>query len=164
VLAADPDALAAAAGDAGAAAHLRTVAATMHHVLHDNLDRGPIIGNGRQLIDYLTGVGSFSQIEEVRVLFLNARYELIRDDLMASGCTTEAPIYVRRIVKRALDLGATAMIVAHNHPSGDPTPSAADADATRQLGNAARSVGIELVDHLILARGHWVSLRDHGLV
>ena len=163
MLAADSDALAAAAGR-DAAARIRAAGEAMRHVLLAELEARPLVASGTALIDYLAATGSWGQVEQVRALFLDARHRLIRDDLMASGCITEAPIHVRQLVKRGLDLGAAALILVHNHPSGDPTPSPADRDLTRQLAQAARSVGLSLLDHVIVARGRWASCRELGIV
>jgi DNA repair protein RadC len=103
-------------------------------------------------------------VEQLRVLFLNPRNILIADEVMARGTIDAAPIYPREILKRALDLGATALILAHNHPSGDPKPSAADIAATRTIVEGGRALGVVLHDHLILSRSGWVSLSAERLL
>ena len=117
-----------------------------------------------QLLDYLRMDMAFEREEHVRVLFLDAGCSLLRDEAMWSGTVDAAPFYPREIVRRALDLGAAALIVVHNHPSGDPTPTRADVDRTLELEQAAGALGIGLHDHLVIAeRGH-SSMRADGLL
>lgn len=103
-------------------------------------------------------------VEHVRVLFLNTRNELLADETVTRGTIDNAPFYPREILRRALELHAASVIAAHNHPSGDPTPSGRDLAATRQLVAAGTALNLTILDHLILATSGWVSLRAEGLV
>lgn len=118
----------------------------------------------RRLDAYLMATHAFETIEVVRVLFLNGRNRLIRDEVVLRGSVDQAAIYVREIVHRALNLGACAMILAHNHPSGCREPSSADLRVTRTLAHAAAGLGIKLHDHIVVATSGVTSMRDRGLL
>jgi DNA repair protein RadC len=102
--------------------------------------------------------------ERLRVMFLNTDNRLIYDETMAEGSVNETPIYPREIMRRSLEVGATALILAHNHPSGDPSPSQGDIDATRRVAAAGNALGIAIHDHVIVARSGWTSFRALGLL
>ncbi len=102
--------------------------------------------------------------EQFRILFLNRKNALIADEVQTKGTIDHAPVYVREVVKRALELGATALILVHNHPSGDPTPSRADIEMTREIVRAAAPLGVTVHDHIIVGRGEPASLRALGLM
>jgi DNA repair protein RadC len=141
---------------------------SVHNVIVQSLRSkavsGPIVSTSQSLIDYLSFSMSHLKVEEVRVLFLNVGNRIINDQTISRGTINEAPIYPREIIRRALDCGSTALILAHNHPSGDPIPSAADVDATRRLILAGQELGIVLHDHIILAQGGWISLKSEGFL
>ena len=123
-----------------------------------------MLGSWQALLDYLHADMAHNPVERVRVLFLNSKNMLIRDDPMSEGSVDEAAVYVREILRRALDCHATALILVHNHPSGDPQPSAQDIKLTRELVDAGRHLKIAVHDHVIIgARGH-SSLRAMGLI
>jgi DNA repair protein RadC len=164
VIDADSATLSALGGSPPVAERIRTVADCLHHMLRHRLEARPVLGNMRDLVAYLTLSVSFRPFEQVRAIYLNAKLRLIRDEVVSLGCVSEAPVFVRPILKRALDLGASGVILAHNHPSGDPTPSDADLEATRALSRAAAALDLKLLDHIILARGEWTSLRARGLL
>ncbi|TAK10690.1 MAG: hypothetical protein EPO38_07495, partial [Rhizorhabdus sp.] len=103
---------------------------TMLHALRTQLGQTPILSTSEALTNYLFASMAYNAIEHLRVLFLNSTNRLLRDEVMARGTVNQAPLYPREILKRALELGATALIVVHNHPSGDPTPCQADVKAT----------------------------------
>lgn len=103
-------------------------------------------------------------IEQFRVLFLDRKNVLIADEAQARGTVDHVPVYPREVVKRALELNASALILVHNHPSGDPTPSSADIDMTAQIANAAEALGITLHDHLVIGRNAELSFRAEGLL
>ena len=103
-------------------------------------------------------------VEQFRVLFLDRKNRLIADETQQSGTVDHAPVYPREVVKRALELGATALILVHNHPSGDPTPSQADIAMTREIKQAAEKLGIVVHDHLVIAAGGHASFRSLGLI
>jgi DNA repair protein RadC len=128
----------------------------MLHVLRSHAVDGPVIGNSQALIDYLFLDMAHLPTERLRVLFLNSKNRLLGDEILSEGSIDEIPLYPREILRRALEVGATALILVHNHPSGDPHPSAEDVRATKRLQEACRALGVSIHDHLIVARtGCW---------
>lgn len=127
------------------------------------LDR-PLLTSWPALIDYLRSAQAFEAREQFRILFLDKKNRLIADEVQGQGTVDHTPVYVREVVKRALELHATALILVHNHPSGDPTPSRADIDMTRQIADAARPLGVVLHDHVIVGRGGHTSFRALRLI
>lgn len=165
VLATGPAALARVLGAGNPAIrHIGMVREVMLHVLRGEAMKAPILGTSEALIDYLFADMAHLPVERLRVLFLNAKNRLLRDELVCDGSINEAPIYPREIVRRALEVGATALILAHNHPSGDPEPSEGDIRSTRLVAEAAQALDIRIHDHVILARSGWSSFRALGLI
>jgi DNA repair protein RadC len=150
-------------GEAGIAA-LRTVQAAALRLARTELREAPLLNNWSRLEAYLTAVLAREPAEQFRVLFLDARNRLIADEAQARGTVNHTPVYPREVVKRALELHATALILVHNHPSGDPTPSRADIEMTEEVQRAAEVLGIVLHDHLIVGRGAVLSFRREGLL
>jgi DNA repair protein RadC len=129
------------------------------------LRSGAEIGSSDELLDYCTAHIAHSKVEEFHILFLDSKNALLKHERQGKGTVDHTPVYVREVIKRALDIGASAMILVHNHPSGDPMPSSADISVTLDIAKAARSVGISVHDHLIIGRaGAHMSLRDLGLL
>ena len=124
----------------------------------------PILSDWRALLDYLMLDQAHAQSEHFRVLFLDSRNGLIRDEIVSHGSVQEAPVYPREIMRRALQLGASGIILVHNHPSGDPYPSKGDVEATARTILAAEALEIEVHDHIILARSGWSSFKEMGLL
>lgn len=124
----------------------------------------PILQSWSALLDYCRLAMGSKKIEEFRILFLNHKNALIADEVQQRGTVNHTPVYPREVVKRALELGASAIILAHNHPSGDVTPSKADIDMTKQVAHAAGAVGIAVHDHLIIAESAHYSFKSHGLM
>ena len=124
----------------------------------------PALTSWAALIDYCAAAMARSQTEEFRVLFLDRKNVLIADEVQSSGTVDHTPVYPREIVKRALDHAATAIILVHNHPSGDPTPSRADITMTRNVADAAKALGIVVHDHVIVGRSGHVSFKALGLL
>ena len=118
------------------------------------------LSKAADVIEYLVVAMARLPVEEVRVLFLDSKNRLISDEVVSRGTISEAPIYPREILKRSLALDATALILAHNHPSGDPSPSEGDIEATNKLLKAGREIGLTVHDHIIVGREGWTSLRD----
>lgn len=145
-----------------AAEQLRSVRNALEQALRSRLCRRPVLSDEKVLLDYLTFTMAFALTERFRVLFLDPRNRLIVDEVVANGCVRGAVVHPREIMRRAIEVGATALIVVHNHPSGDPTPSTADLRMTQVLAAAATTMGITLHDHLIVARSGYVSLRRLG--
>ncbi len=165
LLTADADALSRfpGMGETSAAA-LKSVHAAALRLLRAEVAARPVLANWQALLDYLRADMAHHGIERFRVLHLNSRNMLLRDELMSEGSLDEAPVYVREIIRRAIDLGSAALILVHNHPSGDPSPSRADIDITRQVAEAGKRLGIAVHDHIILGREGHASLRGQGLI
>ncbi|HEX8258394.1 MAG TPA: DNA repair protein RadC [Allosphingosinicella sp.] len=148
----------------GAAAALKIAQASALRLLKSEVQDRPILGSWQALLDYLHADLAHNPVERVRVLYLNAKNMLIRDEPMSEGSVDEAAVYVREIIRRALEYHATALILVHNHPSGDPQPSQQDIRITRDVAEAGRHLRIGVHDHVIIgARGH-VSMRAMGLI
>ena len=124
----------------------------------------PIIASWDTLLGYCRAAMSFRTTEEFRVLFLDRKNRLIADERQGRGTVDHTPVYPREIVRRALELEASAIIMVHNHPSGDPTPSKADIDMTRQVEQAAAALGVAVHDHLVIGGREHVSFRAAGLL
>jgi DNA repair protein RadC len=127
------------------------------------MDR-PVLGNWDMLMDYLNAVMARERVEQFRVLFLDNRNRLLADEAQAKGTVNHTPVYPREVVRRALELHATALILVHNHPSGDPTPSREDLGMTKLVQQAAEVLSIVLHDHVIVGNGRWLSFRQQGLL
>ncbi len=147
-----------------AAVGLKTVRAGALRLSQQELQDRPVIGSWQALIDYCHAAMARSDREEFRILFLDKKNKLIRDEVMSKGTIDHAPVYPREVVKRALELGATAIILVHNHPSGDPTPSTDDIRMTKRIRDAANGVDLKLYDHIIIARQGHASLKNMGLI
>lgn len=148
----------------GAAAAIKIAQAAALRLLQSEIMDRPVLGSWQALLDYLHADMAHNPIERVRVLFLNAKNVLIRDELMWEGSVDEAAVHVREVVRRALENHASAVILVHNHPSGDPSPSNQDIKLTREIVEAGRHLGVAVHDHIIVgARGH-SSLRAMGLI
>jgi len=148
----------------GAVAALKVVQAASLRLLREEVREKPLLSSWDRLMAYLHAVLAREPVEEVRVLFLDNRNRLIADERQWRGTVNHAPLYPREVVRRALELKAAALILVHNHPSGDPTPSRADIEMTREVAAAAKALGLALHDHVIIGNGRWVSLRQEGLL
>ena len=149
-------------GDLSVAA-LKAVQATAIRLVKGEVANRPVLANWQALLDYLRADMAHHVVERFRVLHLDTRNHLIRDEV-SEGAIDQAAVYVREVVKRALELGSAAVILVHNHPSGDPSPSRADIDVTRAIAAAGKPLGVAVHDHIIVgARGH-VSMRAQGLI
>jgi DNA repair protein RadC len=165
LLAAAPAELARVAGlGEGAVAALKFVNAVAVRSAQAAVLRRPVLANMDKVISYLHTRMAHALTEEFRVLFLNNRNILIRDETLGDGTINQAPVYPREVIKRALELGASAIVLVHNHPSGDPSPSREDVAMTRTVADAGKLLGIALHDHLIMARSGHASLRALGLL
>lgn len=150
-------------GETSAAA-LKVVALAARRMARTGVQDQPVLGNWQALLDYLTIDMAHLTHERVRVLYLDTRNRLIRDHLISEGSVDEAAIHPREVVKQALDSGATALILVHNHPSGSPEPSRADIQITQRIAEAGRLLGIVVHDHVIIGRQGHVSLKAKGLI
>ncbi|WP_347093327.1 JAB domain-containing protein [Sphingomonas parapaucimobilis] len=151
-------------GDPAPAGRILAFRQTMLHVLGTAMRSRPVLVGSGALLDYLRADMAFAPVERFRVLHLNCRNMLIRDEIVSRGTVDGASIYIREIVARALELGSTGLIVVHNHPSGDPSPSVEDVNVTRRLMEATRAFDIELHDHVIVGAGGCTSLRASRLL
>jgi DNA repair protein RadC len=150
-------------GEAAIAA-IKVIHASAERLLKEEASHGPIIQSWTALLDYCRVAMGHRKTEEFRVLFLNHKHALISDEVQQTGTVNHAPVYPREVVKRALDLSASAIILAHNHPSGDPTPSKDDIQITKQIVAAAASLGLAVHDHLIIAGNRHYSFKSNGLI
>uniref|UniRef100_A0AAU7YMF1 DNA repair protein RadC n=1 Tax=Wolbachia endosymbiont of Oeneis ivallda TaxID=3171168 RepID=A0AAU7YMF1_9RICK len=124
----------------------------------------PIINNWKKLLDYLkASIGSLNK-ENFRVIYMNKKYRLIAEDLQNFGTVDQTSIHVREIIRRALLIGSTSIVISHNHPSGDIQPSSSDMFLTRQLAEACKSIGIELIDHIIITFSSYFSFKENRLL
>ena len=165
VLAAPQDQLLATRGlGPHSVAALKLVQASSFRLARAEVMERPVLNNWERLIGYLTAVLAEEKIEQFRILFLDTRNRLIADEAQARGTVNHTPVYPREVVKRALELHATALILVHNHPSGDPTPSREDVAMTAEVKQAVGVLGIALHDHLIIGRGRHLSFRREGLL
>lgn len=134
---------------------LKLMRATALRLMRDSVMHKPVLGSWNTLLDYCRASMGFETREQFRILFLDKRNRMIADEVQQRGTVDHTPVYVREVVKRALEHSASAIILVHNHPSGDPTPSRADIDMTNLIISAARPLGIAVHDHVIVGRqGH----------
>jgi DNA repair protein RadC len=145
-------------------AQLKIVEAAALRLLKTRLIGKPAISSWTALIDYCAAAMGRNPTEEFRVLFLDRKNVLIADEVQSRGTVDHAPVYPREIVKRALQLEASSLILVHNHPSGDPSPSRADIEMTREIVAAAKALKIAVHDHLVIGRGSHASFKSLGLL
>ena len=165
VLIAPPDELAKVSGlkEAGIVALKASHEAGLRLVRAAAMER-PVMSSWSAVIDYCRASMAYETTEQFRLLFLNRKNRIIADEVQQRGTVDHTPVYPREVVKRALELGASAIILVHNHPSGDPTPSRADIDMTKDIQDAATSLGIAIHDHIIIAGDEHASLKGLGLM
>ncbi|MDP6389523.1 MAG: DNA repair protein RadC [Alphaproteobacteria bacterium] len=150
-------------GEAGLAA-LKLARASALRLARQQIVGQNVIGSWDKLIDYCKAAMGHDKVEQLRLLFLDRKNVLIADELQQRGTVDHAPLYTREVVKRALELGASALILVHNHPSGDPTPSKGDIEMTKEVKEAAEKLGITLHDHVIIGRNDHASFKSLGLL
>ncbi len=143
---------------------LKTVQAAAHRLMKQEIMQQPVLNSWQRLIDYCAATMAHEQKEHFRVLFLNKKNRLIADEIQQSGTVDHTPAYPREIIKRALEVGATAIILCHNHPSGDPTPSQADVDMTHAIMAAGTPFNISIHDHIIVSQNGTASFKTMGLI
>ena len=144
--------------------HLKIVEVAAHRLAKTKVMGRPALSSWSALLDYCTAAMARSEKEEFRVLFLDRKNNLIADEVQNRGTVDHAPVYPREIIKRALELTASAIILVHNHPSGDPTPSKADIAMTREIVAAAKALSIAVHDHLVIGRSGHASFKSLGLL
>jgi DNA repair protein RadC len=145
--------------------NLKIILAVAQRFARDRVDRQqPILASWAALIDYCRSAMAYEDIEHFRVLFLDKKNRLIADEVQQKGTVDHTPVYPREVIKRTLELGATALILVHNHPSGDPSPSTADVQMTRQIVEVARPLGVTVHDHIIIGKSGHASLKGLKLI
>jgi len=150
-------------GDTSVAA-IKVAQAASLRLLRSRVAEQPVLGSWQSVLDYLRADMAWLGIERVRVLHLNSRNMLIRDEKMADGSIDQAAIYTREVIKRAMELGSTSLILVHNHPSGNPAPSRQDIEITRHIAEAGKRMGISVHDHIIVGTDGHSSMRALGLI
>jgi DNA repair protein RadC len=147
-----------------AVATIKAVEFILHRVLREEFMHKPFAGSLPQVLQYCQATMGHLKKEQFRLLFLDRHNCLVADEVQQQGTIDQTPVYPREVLHRALELGASALILVHNHPSGDPTPSVADIEITRRIQDALRPVNIEVHDHIIIARGKHASFRALNLI
>ena len=143
---------------------LKLVEAAARRLTKGAVQKRPMLGSWAEVIDYCRAAMAFSEREEFRILFLDKRNMLIADEVQGKGTIDHTPVYPREIVKRALELSATALLLVHNHPSGDPTPSSVDVRMTQEIIAIAKPLGVTIHDHIIVGRNGHSSLKGLRLI
>lgn len=147
-----------------AASYIRATNLLMQHAAHDEMKERPVISNWAALLNYVGLKIRHEKTEQARVLYLDRKNKLIADEKAGQGTVDHAPIYPREIARRARELSASAVILVHNHPSGDPTPSRADIELTREIEKALAPLEIKVHDHLVVGAKETISMKAKGLI
>jgi len=165
VMAATPAELMAVPGckDASAAV-IKVMQETARRIVRETVAKRPVLSSWQQVVEYCRASVGHERIEQFLLLFLDRKNRLIADERQQRGTVDHTPVYPREVVKRALDLQASAIVLVHNHPSSDPTPSRADIEMTRQIVEAAEKLGIAVHDHLIVTAAGHLSFKAQGLL
>jgi DNA repair protein RadC len=143
---------------------IKLVRAAALRLMRGEVLERPVLASWSQVLDYCRASMGFEAKEQFRILFLDKRNQIIADEVQQKGTVDHTPVYVREVVKRALELSATAIVLVHNHPSGDPTPSRADIEMTKQIVASAKNLGIVVHDNIIVGRQGHASFRGLGLI
>lgn len=147
-----------------AAINLKVVREAAVRMLGQDVMDKPVLSNWQALVDYCRAAMGAGKKEQFRILFLNRKNVLIADELQQEGTVDHTPVYPREVIKRALDLGASALILVHNHPSGDTQPSEPDIEMTNEIKDAGHKLGIALHDHIIVSQSRHTSFKSEGLL
>jgi DNA repair protein RadC len=164
VMAGEPAALTEAGLNLAGVIALKAAREAALRLMRAKLESRPVVNSWDKLIDFCAAHVAHSPVEEFHILFLNRKNVLIKHERQQRGTIDHTPVYPREVVKRALELGASALVLVHNHPSGDPTPSNADIVLTQDIKKAAAPLSLALHDHLIIGRNQYVSLRELKLI
>lgn len=143
---------------------LKIVEAALKRMAKGAVGKRPVLSSWSSVLDYCRMAMAFAEREQFRILFLDKKNTLIADEVQQTGTVDHTPVYPREVMRRALELSASAIILVHNHPSGDPTPSGADMRMTRELVDIAKPLGIAIHDHIIVGRDGHASFRSLGLI
>jgi DNA repair protein RadC len=147
-----------------AALELKIIQAAAVRLAQGQVHNRPVLSSWSAIIDYCRSAMAFEEREQFRLLFLDKKNKLIKDEVQQEGTVDHTPVYTREVMKRALELSASAIILVHNHPSGDPSPSMADVDMTKKIIAAAEKLGIIIHDHIIIGRNGHASLRSMQVI
>ena len=147
-----------------AAFDLKVVAASAGRMTHGRINRRAVLSSWQQVLDYCRAAMAFEPRENFRILFLDKKNQLIADEVQQTGTVDHTPAYPREVMRRALELSATAVILVHNHPSGDPTPSRADIEMTRTIADTGKPLGVLVLDHIIVGRDGYATLKGMQLI
>ncbi|WP_147126611.1 RadC family protein [Shimia ponticola] len=165
VISAAPDRLQSVKGIGDAViTELKIIEASAQRLSRARVMRRPVLSSWDALLDYCHTAMAHRATEQFRILFLDRKNVLIADEAQARGTVDHVPVYPREVVKRALELNASALILVHNHPSGDPTPSESDINMTQQIDTAAQALGLTIHDHIIVGQSRELSFRAEGLL
>lgn len=145
-------------------ATLKAILEVSCRLIKEEASSEPIFQSWQGVIDYCRARMSHLKVEQFRLLFLNQKNKIIADEVQQHGTVNATPVYPREVVRRALELGASSLIMVHNHPSGDPTPSKADISITQRVINAGKELDIHVLDHLIIGKFGHTSLKDKKLI
>jgi DNA repair protein RadC len=146
------------------AALLRAVGQTCLRAQKNEIINRPLLNNWQRIVDYCRAAMVHEKTEQFRILFLDRKNHLLREEVQQRGTIDHTPVYPREVVRRALEVGAGALVLCHNHPSGDPTPSKADIEMTRAIVAACEPLGIELHDHIVIAGAEVASFKGLGIL
>jgi DNA repair protein RadC len=146
------------------AAELKIIEAAAHRLMKTRVLKREALSSWSAVLDYCRASMAFAEREQFRVLFLDKKNQLIADEVQGEGTVDHTPVYPREVIKRALELSASAIILVHNHPSGDPTPSTADIDMTRKIAEIGDKLGVILHDHIIVGRNGHTSFKGARLI
>jgi DNA repair protein RadC len=149
---------------ASAITEIRIIRAAALRLMQGEVMKRPLLGSWDKVVNYCRAAMGFEMREQFRILFLDKRNRLLADEIQGQGTVDHTPVYVREVLRRALELSASAIVLVHNHPSGDPTPSRADIEMTKEIMTAAEKLDIVVHDHIIVGRDGHMSLRSTGLV
>ncbi|SFI80152.1 RadC family protein [Aerobium aerolatum] len=147
-----------------AAFDLKVVAASAGRMTHGRINRRAVLSSWQQVLDYCRAAMAFEPRENFRILFLDKKNQLIADEVQQTGTVDHTPAYPREVMRRALELSATAIILVHNHPSGDPSPSRADIEMTRTIADTGKPLGVVVLDHIIVGRDGYATLKGMQLI
>jgi DNA repair protein RadC len=164
VVAAEPQALRGAGLKDGPIAAIKFIEASALRLLKHAVINRPVLSSWQALLDYCHADMAHGITERFRILYLNNKNILIQDEVVSEGTVNQAPVYVREVMRRALELGATALILVHNHPSGDPTPSRDDIAITKEIIDAGKRLGVSVHDHVVIGRAGHASFKSLGLI
>ena len=147
-----------------AAFDLKVIAASAGRMTHGRINRRAVLSSWQQVLDYCRAAMAFEPRENFRILFLDKKNQLIADEVQQTGTVDHTPAYPREVMRRALELSATAVILVHNHPSGDPSPSRADIEMTRTIAETGKPLGVMVLDHIIVGRDGYATLKGMQLI